>query len=113
QTLSPADPPPRSPNRKRKQRSPRRSHRKMAYVLQGRNDGARATQNIVLRLKSHARLWALDQIGRGQAAVQRGWHSQSVDGETFLQSFPQTGGRHRVLLLQPGGELSQPGHSFF
>src|ERR1035437_10078091 len=39
-------------------------------------------------LKSHARLWALDQIGRGQAAVQRGWHSQSVNGEAFLQSFP-------------------------
>jgi hypothetical protein len=42
----------------RQQRRARRSRRKTVYVLQGRSAGARATQNIVLRLKSSKKTYA-------------------------------------------------------
>ncbi len=56
-------------------------------------------------LDAYSGVRALDDVGGGQAAVQRRRDVQPVDGEALLQTFQQTGRRLRVLLVQPCGQL--------
>lgn len=58
------------------------------------------------------RLRAFDQVGGGQAALERRRHSQPVDGETFIHSLQQTFCGLPVIRLQPVGQFSQSGHPF-
>ncbi len=49
------------------------------------------------RPHTHARVRTFDDVGAGQAAVQRGRHVEPIQGETFLQSLAQAGCRGRII----------------
>ena len=43
------------------------------------------------RLNAHSGVWTLDDVSRGQAAMQRRWDVQPVNGKALFLSFQQTG----------------------
>ena len=49
------------------------------------------------RPQAHARMRTFDDVGAGQATVQRGRHVQPVDGETLLQPLAQAGRGRRIV----------------
>ena len=56
-------------------------------------------------LDAYSSVRALDDVGGGQAAVQRRRDVQPVNGEVLLHAFQQTGRRLRILLVQPCGQF--------
>ena len=50
---------------------------------------------------------ALDRIGRGQRPLQPLGQPERDHGERLVEPFPDTGGRTRMLAIQPAGEVLQ------
>ena len=60
-------------------------------------------------MTTHARVCVVDDIGRAQAPTQRRGQAEFADGEELVEPLAQASRRIRVLLVDPGGELLDPG----
>jgi len=62
------------------------------------------------RADAYSGVWTFNDVSRRQATLQRGRHTQPVDGEAFLQSFAQAGRSRRIFPLQPLSQLADARH---